>query len=72
VERFGAKRLWMVCTLGFLVDLVLCGLSWSMGTGSLIVFRVLPGLGGGLLIPLAQIILAQAAAGRTASTAWPA
>ena len=58
VERFGAKRLWMV-SLGFLVGSVLCGLAWSMG--SLIGFRVLQGLGGGMLIPLAQIVLAQAA-----------
>jgi EmrB/QacA subfamily drug resistance transporter len=69
VERFGAKRVWMVCLVGFLVGSVLCGLSWSMG--SLIVFRVAQGLGGGMLIPLAQIVLAQAAGperfGRVAS-----
>src|SRR5690348_35330 len=31
VERFGAKRVWMACLLGFLGGSVLCGLSWSMG-----------------------------------------
>ncbi len=69
VERFGAKRVWMACLLGLLGGSVLCGLSWSMG--SLIVFRVIQGLGGGMLIPLAQIVLAQAAGperfGRVAS-----
>lgn len=38
---------------------VLCGLAWS--SGSLIAFRILQGVGGGMLIPLAQTILAQAA-----------
>jgi EmrB/QacA subfamily drug resistance transporter len=69
VERFGAKRLWMACLAGFLVGSVLCGLSWSVG--SLIVFRVVQGLGGGMLIPLGQIVLVTAAGpqrfGRAAS-----
>ncbi len=59
VERFGAKRMWMISLSLFLGGSVLCGLAWS--SGSLIAFRVLQGLGGGLLIPLMQTILAQAA-----------
>ena len=38
---------------------MLCGLAWSID--SLIVFRVLQGLGGGMLMPTGMIILARAA-----------
>jgi MFS family permease len=37
----------------------LCGAAWSID--SLIAFRILQGLGGGMLLPLAQTILTQAA-----------
>jgi EmrB/QacA subfamily drug resistance transporter len=59
VDRFGAKRMWMLSLTLFLAGSVLCGVAWS--AGSLIAFRVLQGLGGGLLFPLLQTILAQAA-----------
>jgi EmrB/QacA subfamily drug resistance transporter len=38
---------------------MLCGLAWS--AGSLIGFRIVQGLGGGMIVPLMQTILAQAA-----------
>jgi EmrB/QacA subfamily drug resistance transporter len=59
VDRFGSKRMWMLSLTLFLGGSVLCGLAWS--AGSLIAFRVLQGIGGGLLFPLLQTILAQAA-----------
>ncbi|WP_232303909.1 MDR family MFS transporter [Pseudofrankia sp. DC12] len=59
VERFGGKRMWILSLALFLVGSTLCGLAWS--AGSLIGFRILQGLGGGLLLPLMQTILAQAA-----------
>jgi MFS family permease len=43
----------------FLAGSMLCGLAWSIG--SLIAFRVLQGLGGGMLLPPAQTIVVQAA-----------
>jgi EmrB/QacA subfamily drug resistance transporter len=58
-ERFGAKQLWMTVVSLFVVGSVLSGLSWS--AGSLIVFRVLQGLGGGMIMPAGMTILAQAA-----------
>ena len=59
VDRFGSKRVWMLSLALFLAGSVLCGSAWS--AGSLIAFRVLQGVGGGLLFPLMQTILAQAA-----------
>jgi EmrB/QacA subfamily drug resistance transporter len=59
VERFGGKRMWILSLALFLVGSALCGVAWS--AGSLIGFRLLQGLGGGLLLPLMQTILAQSA-----------
>jgi MFS family permease len=58
-ERLGAKRLWMIVVALFVAGSALSGLAWS--AGSLIVFRVLQGLGGGMIMPAGMIILAQAA-----------
>src|ERR1700712_5636393 len=59
VERFGAKTMYMTSLVLFIVGSALCGMAWS--AGSLIVFRVLQGLGGGMIMPVGQTILARAA-----------
>jgi EmrB/QacA subfamily drug resistance transporter len=59
MERFGGRRVWMISVGLFLLGSTLCGLAWS--TESLIVFRVLQGFGGGMILPVGQAILAQAA-----------
>src|SRR6516162_2047839 len=59
VDRFGAKRIWMTSTALFVVGSSLCGLAWS--ADSLIFFRVLQGIGGGMLLPVGQTLLARAA-----------
>ena len=61
-ERFGAKQLWMLVVALFMVGSALSGLAWS--AGSLIVFRVLQGLGGGMIMPAGMTILAMAAGPR--------
>lgn len=58
-NRFGAKRVWLSALLLFLAGSLLAGVSWSVE--SLIAFRVLQGIGGGLILPVGQAILAQAA-----------
>src|ERR671931_1591800 len=58
-ERFGAKRVWTGSLLLFVLGSVLAGAAWS--TASLIAFRVLQGIGAGMIIPVGQTILAQAA-----------
>jgi EmrB/QacA subfamily drug resistance transporter len=59
MERFGGKRMWMLSVTLFLCGSTLCGLAWD--TTSLIAFRVLQGCGGGMILPIGQAILAQAA-----------
>jgi EmrB/QacA subfamily drug resistance transporter len=61
-ERVGAKPLWLASLALFTTGSLLAGLSWSIG--SLIAFRVVQGLGGGMIMPLGQTILAQAAGPR--------
>jgi EmrB/QacA subfamily drug resistance transporter len=58
-ERFGPRRIWMTAVSGFVVTSALCGLAWS--AESLILFRVLQGLAGGMIMPVGMITLAQAA-----------
>jgi EmrB/QacA subfamily drug resistance transporter len=57
--RFGTKRLYMISILLFVAGSALAGLAWS--AESLIVFRVLQGLGGGMIMPAGMTILTQAA-----------
>jgi EmrB/QacA subfamily drug resistance transporter len=59
VERYGAKRMWMLSLTLFVLGSVLCGLAWS--APSLIAFRVLQGLGGGMIMPIGMSILAREA-----------
>ena len=59
VDRFGSKQMWMLSLALFLGGSVLCGIAWS--AGSLIAFRVVQGIGGGMTFPLLQTIVAQAA-----------
>lgn len=58
-ERLGARRSWLLALLVFVIGSAACAAAWSVG--SLIVFRVLQGVGGGLLLPLSQTILVTAA-----------
>jgi EmrB/QacA subfamily drug resistance transporter len=59
VDRFGTRRVFMSAVAAFAGGSLLCGLAWS--AGSLIAFRVLQGLGGGLVMPVGMTILARAA-----------
>jgi EmrB/QacA subfamily drug resistance transporter len=60
--RLGTKELWLLSLALFTLGSLLAGLSWSIG--ALIAFRVVQGLGGGMIMPLGQTILAQAAGPR--------
>ena len=58
-ERFGAKRTWIASIGVFAVGSALCATATS--AGELIVFRVLQGFGGGMLIPVGFTLVAQGA-----------
>ncbi|MHB8533569.1 MAG: DHA2 family efflux MFS transporter permease subunit, partial [Solirubrobacteraceae bacterium] len=61
-RRWGAKRVYLVSLVLFTLGSVACGLSNSLV--ALVVFRVLQGVGGGMIMPLAQLIMAQVAGPR--------
>jgi EmrB/QacA subfamily drug resistance transporter len=59
VERIGAKSLYLWCFFAFTLCSTLCGMAWSVN--SLISFRVLQGMSGGLMAPMAQMMMARVA-----------
>ncbi len=54
-DTFGTKRIYLISMLFFTLGSALCGLAW--GVPSLILFRVMQGLGGGMLMPLGTTII---------------
>jgi EmrB/QacA subfamily drug resistance transporter len=65
--RFGYRRLLIATLTGLLIATALCTAAWSIG--SLILFRVLAGLSGGMILPLAQALVVRAAGGLRLGTA---
>ncbi|WP_185994845.1 MDR family MFS transporter [Nocardioides campestrisoli] len=59
MDRFGSKRTWVTAVTLFALGSALCATAWSIE--SLIAFRILQGLGGGMLLPAGQAMLARAA-----------
>ncbi|XVQ06904.1 MDR family MFS transporter [Spirillospora sp. CA-255316] len=58
-DRFGSKRVWIAGLALFLIGSGLCAL--APGLGSLVAFRALQGIGGGIMLPVLQTILVRAA-----------
>ena len=58
-RRFGAKRVYIISLVLFTAGSALCGLASS--TTALILFRVLQGIGGGMILPIGQLMMAEAA-----------
>lgn len=58
-DRFGTKRLYLLALVFFVLGSVLCSTAWNIE--SLIAFRVVQGLGGGMLMPLSMTIMTHAA-----------
>ncbi|GAB3011897.1 multidrug resistance protein B [Mycobacterium bourgelatii] len=61
-DRFGTKRLWMGSVLAFTLASALCATASNILL--LITFRVVQGIGGGMLLPLGFMILTRAAGPR--------
>jgi EmrB/QacA subfamily drug resistance transporter len=53
--QLGTKRLFILSTLVFIIGSALCGLAWDVN--SLILFRIIQGLGGGPINPLSMSIM---------------
>src|SRR5215467_15535520 len=51
-RRFGAKRVYITSLVLFTAGSALCGLASS--TSELIIFRVIQGIGGGMILPIGQ------------------
>jgi EmrB/QacA subfamily drug resistance transporter len=58
-RRFGAKQVYILSLVLFVAGSALCGLATS--ATELIVFRVLQGAGGGMILPIGQLLMAEAA-----------
>jgi EmrB/QacA subfamily drug resistance transporter len=58
-DRFGTKRIYMTSLVLFTAGSIASGLSWS--AGSMILFRILQGAGGGMIMPVVMTILTRKA-----------
>ena len=54
-NRFGRKRTFIVCSAGFTVASVLCGLAQDIN--QMVLFRLLQGVFGAALVPLSQAVM---------------
>jgi len=53
--RYGRKNFYLFSIVSFTISSMLCGMAWDLT--SMVVFRVIQGIGGGALIPVSQAIL---------------
>src|SRR5216684_4472701 len=57
-SRFGRKKLFIVCTAGFTVASMLCGV--AQGIEQMVGFRLLQGVFGAALVPISQAVMLDA------------
>src|SRR5579884_1013186 len=57
-DRFGTKRVYLITLFLFTLASALCGFAWSLP--ALIVFRILQGIGGGMIMPIGMTIILRA------------
>src|SRR5438067_12163631 len=57
-DTFGMKRMYLITMALFTGGSLLCGLAWN--NPSLVAFRVIQGLGGGMMMPLSMTLLFRA------------
>jgi DHA2 family multidrug resistance protein len=55
-KKLGRKTFFLICLALFTASSVLCGFAWDLQ--SLLLFRILQGIGGGGMVPVSQSILA--------------
>ena len=54
-NRFGRKRIFIICSAGFTIASVLCGLAQDIS--QMVLFRLLQGVFGAALVPLSQAVM---------------
>jgi DHA2 family multidrug resistance protein len=54
-NRFGRKRIFILCSAGFTIASVLCGLAQDIG--QMVLFRLMQGVFGAALVPLSQAVM---------------
>ena len=54
-NRFGRKRIFIICSAGFTIASVLCGLAQDID--QMVLFRLLQGVFGAALVPLSQAVM---------------
>nr|WP_284708298.1 DHA2 family efflux MFS transporter permease subunit [Sporomusa sphaeroides] len=54
-DSFGTRRMYLISLMVFTVGSLLCGMAWS--NESMIVFRVIQAIGGGIIIPVTMTIV---------------
>ena len=54
-NRFGRKRIFIICSAGFTIASVLCGLAQDIG--QMVLFRLMQGVFGAALVPLSQAVM---------------
>ena len=57
-DRFGRKKLFIVCVAGFTVSSLLCALAQNIE--EIVLFRLMQGMAGAALVPLSQAVLLDA------------
>ena len=69
-DRFGARRVFCLAIALFSLGSALCGMAGSLP--ELVVFRILQGLGGAMMVPVGRLILLRAVppAGMVAAMVW--
>src|SRR5947209_14653680 len=54
-NRFGRKRIFIICSAGFTIASVMCGLAQDIT--QMVLFRLLQGVFGAALVPLSQAVM---------------
>lgn len=57
-DRYGTKRVYLITLFLFTASSALCGLAWNLPT--LVLFRILQGVGGGMIMPIGMTIILRA------------
>src|SRR4029079_15901202 len=57
-DRFGRKKLFIVCVAGFPIASLLCAMAQNIQ--QIVLFRLLPGMAGAALVPLSQSVMLDA------------